>query len=150
MEPARSGVQQPADLTKCFKLIILLQKAMTVVDIPAERHPLKKLMLEIFSDLHGKGQLILSLTKRQALVDFFSILPEMSGKAVTRENILHGFLANGVIDKETKRFPDFDKILSTCRLLPSTEEYNLCVRSFATLFEHQLKFGHVVPMHDDP
>ena len=140
---ARSRVEQPADLTKCFKLIILLQKAMTVVNMPADRHPLKKLMLEIFSKLHGKDQPILSLTKRLALVKFVSILPEMSGKAVTNWNILHWFWANSIIDKDTNRFPDFDKILWTCRLLPSTESYELCVQSFAIFFAHQLKYGHV-------
>jgi hypothetical protein len=59
---ARSAVEQPADLTKCFKLFHCLQKAMTVEDVPAERRPLKKLMLATFADLHSKGQLILSLT----------------------------------------------------------------------------------------
>jgi hypothetical protein len=140
---ARSAAEQPADLTKCFKLFHHLQKAMTVVDIPAERHPMKKLMLRAFSDLHTDGKLILSLTKRNALVDFISISPEMSGKACTRQNILHGFEANGVIDKESKRFPDFDQILATCRKLPTDAEYELCHRSFPTLFEHQLKYGHV-------
>jgi hypothetical protein len=77
---ACSAVEQPADLTKCFKLFHCLQKAMTVEDVPAEQHPLKKLMLATFADLHSKGQLILSLTKRKALVDFVSITPEMSGK----------------------------------------------------------------------
>jgi hypothetical protein len=55
---AHSAVKQPADLTKCFKLFHLLQKAMTVVDIPPDRHPLKKLMLKLFLDLNSTGQLI--------------------------------------------------------------------------------------------
>jgi hypothetical protein len=140
---ARSAAEQPVDLTKCSKLMHHLQKAMTVCETPPERHPLKKLMINHFSDLQTKGVLILSLTKRHALTDFISCLPDMTTKAVTRGNILHGFEANGVIDQNTKRFPDFDKILATCRMLPTQEEYDLCVRSFPTLFEHQLQYGHV-------
>ena len=46
----RSGVEQPADLARVFKLIKNLLPSHTVKNIPAERCPMKALMLDAFKE----------------------------------------------------------------------------------------------------
>ena len=45
---ARSGTEQAADLTKTFKVMQNLQSTVSVSDIPIDRHPMKKLIHQIF------------------------------------------------------------------------------------------------------
>ena len=40
-------------------------------------------------------------------------------------------------------FPDFDKMLVTCRTNPTKEKYELCVSTFPQLLEYFLKHGHI-------
>lgn len=47
----------------------------------------------------------------------------MVTKAATNTNIQHGFLSNGLIDTKHRRYPDFNRILSTCRRNPTLEQY---------------------------
>ena len=63
--------------------------------------------------------------------------------AVTRKNILHGFHENGMIDTKFNKYPDFDKLLATCRTNPSNEMYKLCIDSFDYLFKKCNEFGHI-------
>ena len=67
----------------------------------------------------------------------------MTSKAATRENIIHGALQNGMLDANLFRYPDFNKILATCRRDPTESEYQLCIDAFPILFDKYLKFGHV-------
>ncbi len=45
---ARSGVEQPANLTQVFESIKKIQKTHTVRDIPVDRCPMKKLISNVF------------------------------------------------------------------------------------------------------
>ena len=72
---------------------------------------------------------------------------------------MHGFLQGGYIDKKKLRFPDFNKILSTCRRNPTLDEYELCKTSFHGIMKLYLQDGHVCdnvfedlgfPMDRDP
>ena len=86
---SRSGVEQPADLARVFKLIKNLLPSHTVKNIPAERCPMKALMLDAF-----KEQLVylnLASNKRHSLVDFISTLSVIATKACTVKNFQHGF-----------------------------------------------------------
>ena len=82
-------------------------------------------------------------TKNHAILNFVSSVPEMTSKAVTRDNILHGGLENGIIDRKLQKYPDFDAILTTCKLDPTKEEYQLCVNSFPYLFKLYQVNGYV-------
>ena len=115
----------------------------TVCDVPAARHPLKRVSEIKFVEMYTDGILTLSLTKRQALVDFIACIPDNTARAVTRENILVGFRACGLIDENTHRFPDLEKILATCRTILTAAEFELCITSFPVLFSYQLEHGHV-------
>ena len=47
---SRSGVEQPADLAKLFKLIKNMLPSYTAKNVPAERCPMKALMLDAFKE----------------------------------------------------------------------------------------------------
>jgi hypothetical protein len=110
---ARSGVEQPADLAKVFKVMKKESSVHTVSDIDPNQHAMKKIVWEAF---HGEQLNCLNLKDRtkRSLIDFISCLPEMATKAATRSNIMHGFYECGLIDKDKSRFPVITKILSTC------------------------------------
>ena len=43
------------------------------------------------------------------MVDFISSIPKMTAKAITNNNIIHGFGANEMIDDKFETFPDLKK-----------------------------------------
>jgi hypothetical protein len=95
--------------------------------------------------LTAPGKLNLQPNKYKALVDFIACLPKMLTKACTRENIVHGSTANGMLLKKKRRYPNFDNLLGTCRKQhPTLEEYKLCEDAFHELFEYQFQNGHVL------
>jgi hypothetical protein len=110
---ARTGVEQPADLAKVFKVFSELGKVITVSNIHPSRHPMKRVVYKAFKE--ELKSLNLSDKKLRALVDFISVLPELATKAATRGNIIHGFHQSGIIDEEVHRYPVLHKILATCR-----------------------------------
>jgi hypothetical protein len=141
--PARSATEQAADLAKVFKLIKQLVQTVTIADLPADQSPLKRAIAAQFQALTAEAKLNLRPNKYKALIDFIACLPEMLTKACTRENIVHGSTANGMLDQKKRRFPGFDNLLGTCRKHPTVEEYKLCEDSFKELFEYQFLHGHV-------
>ena len=100
---ARSGVEQPADLSKCFKIMNNIQQDYTVSDLPAKLHPLKRAITEKFNDLSRKGRLSIAANKRNALIDFIANCPSMGTVAVTSDNVQHGFLKVGIVDQVKSR-----------------------------------------------
>ena len=67
----------------------------------------------------------------------------MTIKSVTRNNIIHVFVENGMIDFDNKRFPYFNKILEACRKEPTVEEYNICETLFPYLLQKYMDGGHM-------
>ena len=51
-----------------------------------------------------------NLQKNNSIVDLVSCVPEMTTKALTRNNIIHGLVENGMIDFENNRFPDLTRL----------------------------------------
>ncbi len=125
----RSGVEQPADLTHVFKIIKKIQHTHTVRDIPVDRCPVKQVISNMF---HSETLSFLSLksTKKHALIDFLSVLPEIAMRACSKDNIKHGFIEAGIINKEFNRYPVFNKVLATCCQQSTLEEYRTAVDSF--------------------
>ena len=67
----------------------------------------------------------------------------MTTKAVTRNDIIHGSVENGMIDFENNRFPDFNNILATFRKDRAVEEYKLCETHFPYLLQKYMDDVHV-------
>ena len=151
--------EQPADLTNTFCVMKQLNFFLTLHDVPAERHPIKNVVTKVFTTLRSEGHLFLKKNKSRALIDFIASHPEMTAKAVTRNNVLHGFHEAGYIDRKMLRYPDIDKILGTCLQKATSHEYSLCLKQFPLLLRMYLENGHVddsvfeklgVPMDQDP
>ena len=87
--------------------------------------------------------MVLKSTKREALIDFISCFPDILSHSVSARAIKDGFLENGMIDKDSHSFPDFNAMLATCCRDPKIEEYEVCRNSFPSLLQHQLKHGHI-------
>ena len=143
--PARSGIDQPCDVTETFKLLKSMQKMYTVKNTPPDQHPMKLFAHKMFESLSKDGKLVLKPTKKHALLDFISVVPEMVTIAAKRSYILKGFTTPGMIDSTFHRYPDYNTLLATCRRNPSKAEYQLCYSSFTPLFE---KF-HATGLIDD-
>ena len=112
-----------------------------------DRHPMKRIVAKIIDDLIRDGKLVLVANKKNSLIDFTSVLPEMITRAATWPNILKGFLSARFIDDKYRRCPDVNTILSTCRRNPSKEEYSLCFSSFPKLFKLYCLNGHITDNH---
>ena len=67
----------------------------------------------------------------------------MTAKAVTRDNVLHGFKENEMIDTKFFRFLNFNKMLATYIMDPTESEYKLCVHTFLHLFKIYQENGHI-------
>jgi hypothetical protein len=136
-----SGVEQPADLARVFKLIKNMLPLHTVKNIPAERCPMKALMLDAFKE--KLEHLNLAPNRRHSLVDFISSLSVKATKACTVKHIQHRFIKAGMIDAENLRYPVFDKIIATCRWNPSVEEYKNIENNMNTIIHKSCEFGHI-------
>ncbi len=97
-----SGVEQPADLARAFKLIKSLLPEHTVKNTPAERCPMKALMIDAFKN--KLDDLNLPSNKTKSLIDFISTLSVIATKVCTVKNIQHGFIEAGMIDGNNHRF----------------------------------------------
>ena len=95
------------------------------------KSPFKSL---VESALTNKPLLQLKTNKQNSLIDFLSTLPENLSKAATLENIRHGFVANGFVDRSSFQVPDVDAILATLGHDMQQEEYRLIVDSFPQLY----------------
>ncbi len=138
---SRSGVKQPADLARVFKLIKTLLPEHTVKNIPAERCPMKVLMIDAFKN--KLDNLCLPSNKTKSLIDFISTLSATATKVCTVKNIQHGFTEAGMLDGDNLRFSVYDKILATCRHNPSLAEYENIEKKMPTIIHHSCEFGHV-------
>jgi len=143
----RSATEQAADLANVFKDQHAVQRMTTVENVDASNCPIKKRVVQGFQEMSNKG-LRLNLTRKDALVDFLSCLPDRLTKTSARSKIVHGFACNELVGDEAKHaskfaFPDFDIMLDTVHRKVSKEECNLCKQTFRELLLCGLKLGEV-------
>ena len=107
-------------------------------------HKVKGSIVEAFRNyLVG---LHLPAPKRNALIDFLSGLPEIAAPSASRNNVVHGFIANGMVGDEkvykTKHaFPDFDRMLNTVGRNVTIDDHALCKTTLPDLMRIHLKNG---------
>jgi len=102
-----------------------MQKEYTIKDTPMYQHPIKERVHDIFAKLKNADKLNLKANKRNTLIDFLSMVPEMTTNAVKRFHVIKGFKKPDLIDKKYGRYPDFNLILATYRRNPLVERYFL-------------------------
>jgi hypothetical protein len=88
-------------------------------------------------------------SKKNAIIEFLSVLPDIATSVCSKESIKHGFLEAGIIDKDYHRYPVFNKILSTCRQCYSQDEYSSVVESFERFLNIMDEEGHIPEEHFD-
>ena len=85
----------------------------------------------------------LKSTKKNALIDFLSVVPKIAATACSKDNIKHGFIQAGIINKEFNRYPVFNKILATCHQQPTIEEYRTVVEMFPDFLDIINEKGYI-------
>ena len=94
--------------------------------------------------------LSLKSSKKNALIDFLSVLPDIATSVCSKEGIKHGFLEAGIIDKDYHcYYPVFNKILSTCCQCYSQDEYDSVVESFKHFLNMMDEEGNIPKEHFD-
>jgi hypothetical protein len=140
--PARSAAEQGADLCKVFNNLKANIRNYSGDDSPGTRRMHDKIAIAI-KKLEADGDLQLNGKNKKALLGFLSILPKAATKAASVENIEHGFIANGMIDRETKRFPVLANILNTCKRDILVKEAEAAIDAFPELLTSLIKYGYV-------
>ena len=120
-----------------------MQKECTVKDVPTEFHLMKRAVCAIFKSLAAQETVTLKTTKKNALFDLLSVVPEMVTDTAKRSNIIKGFQSPGMIDSQFQRYPDFKSLLSMYRKNPSKEEHDLYYKTFPQVLKQFMKEGHV-------
>mmetsp|Transcript_22807 Transcript_22807/g.34556 ORF Transcript_22807/g.34556 Transcript_22807/m.34556 type:complete len:638 (+) Transcript_22807:612-2525(+) len=140
---ARSAAEQAADLARVFNnLKALIEKYSG--DDSAGTKMMKKRIEAAMKTLEDIGDLKMSKANhKKALLDFLAILPLAATKAATVEHIQHGFIQNGMIDRETKRFPVLANILGTCTRDVLIKELEMLLDAFPDLLEQVNKYGRI-------
>jgi len=104
---------------------------------------MKQLVSTMFTKLSKDGKIALKPSKKNALINFLSCVPEIVTSAAKRDFIIKGFLTPGMMNDKYKRYPNIDTILPTCRRNPSQQEYSLCHSAFAPLLKRFRIEGYI-------
>ncbi len=137
------AVEQAANVGKPFKLIKSMLPSYSVQHIPADRCPMKALMIHAFKE-QLNNDLNLTANKMKSLIDFISTLLEMATKACSVKNIQHGFIMTGQNDGTNMHFPVFDTILSTCWRNPKKEEYENIEKNMTNILYYSSDYGLIL------
>jgi len=112
-----------------------------------DQHSMKKRVHDIFTKLKIADKLDLKANKRNALIDFLSMVPEMIKNTDKRSHIIKGLKNTGLIDEKYGRYLDFNSILATCRRNLLVEEYMLYYNPFVELFGIFCQNGLITDNH---
>ena len=141
---AATAVEQPCDLTPCFKDVNRYSKNTTASGIDRSIHPFKN---RIYQALNSAvmSELKLNGTKLKVLVDKLTVLPEIATRATTQSSIMHGFYAGGLLDKKLSKYPVFKSILGTRNTSMPDHLYNKLadIDTFKKLLDITEKNGHI-------
>jgi hypothetical protein len=123
-------------------LIKLMLPSYTVPGIPADRCPIKALMIDAFKEQFN-DDLNLPPNKMKSIIDFISMLSEIATKACSVKNIQHGFIKARLIDDINMRFLVFDTIISTCWKNSKKEEYEKIEKNMTNILYQSSEYGHI-------
>ncbi len=137
---ARTGTEQPVEVTIAFCVLKYLTRVVTVSNTPSA-HGLYRDLDAAFKK--HENVLKSKTRKRSVLLDFLATLPTIVSAACGPETIHQGFVEAGMVDEKAKNCPDFENIVATCHQTVITDELRLCHESFGPLLKYQLEHGHV-------
>jgi hypothetical protein len=135
--PARTGTEQPADLTPVFRMLKQQVERTTSAGMQSTlRTNFEREYTALGNALNIKP------THLESLKDFSA--PEILAESATAANIRSGFLEAGFIDRKSFSFPDIDQIIyGTTRRHIFQEEYINVLKNFTSLYLYAAEYGHV-------
>jgi len=139
--PARTAVEQAADVGKCFKQFH--NAAGKITCNTPDDNPLYKQLKKSFMALEKEQKLKLSYKKSKALLDLLTCAPSIYYKAITSNGICHGAINNGMIDSKIYQFPCLSAMMSTLGHHPTQQEYDIITKSLPILILEMQEKGHV-------
>ena len=140
LSAASSAAEAAADRCPVFKGIKAELPHHTARHLPTARCPMKNRVCKAFK-FDQVAALNLKPKDNAALVDFISVLPGVLDKLCTPDNIQAGFIRNGMLDPESKRYPSFNGMFAACRSNPTIESYLKICRSIGNLVRKYDKYG---------
>ena len=81
---------------------------------------------------------------KAALINHLCGYPCVFTKTVAPENLLYGFIHNGMVDKNTHMWPNYNKIIRTCRRNITEDELKLIVDTFDALYYNTMAYLRLV------
>ena len=138
---SRSGAEQYLDLAKIFKNVHRIVKTLTAKSRPCKGF--KKKIYDAMMELDKKGDIKFSRDKLHCIIDFIVCLPELLFRSVTPSGVIQGFVEGGAVDRESETWPDFDKIIGTCRRPVAVTEVELIKTHFNTLYDAFVSHGKI-------
>ena len=139
---ATTAVQQAADISPIFKIIRKLSDYSSH-NITRASYGYEKIVHEIFQKTKSYGSLNLKANVESALIDHIICCPEIYSRSINYSTVTEGFKGNGMIDIDRYCWPDFDKIIATCRRQITNVEKNLILETFPFLYKEMLTKGYI-------
>ena len=113
---ARSAVEQPADVSPCFRALKALVRWLTKTDNLGDCPRFHKQLERGIQALEDEGRLNLKRHKFNAILLLIPLLPEIMSSAYSKKNVQLGFTGSGMIlDSKTKAWPDLFELFGTYR-----------------------------------
>ena len=143
--PARTGVEQAADLARLFPRIReLLNKLSMFKECEHLKLAIQKILERKLLELKQAEKLILLKKDNDAIVDTVCTLPTVAGEVFTHDVIKAPFKQNGMIDEVTEHVPDYYNLLkkTTTQTLYQEDTDNIDAK-FPMLMKVQLDKGFV-------
>ncbi len=141
---SRTGTEQAPDLARVFPISKCLNRSITVVHIPSDKHTLKDALEKGFADLRQTNGI--RLRKFNILIEYLAKQPQILSRSHVPSNVIHGLVANGMLDPKHNRVPVFRNIIGTIRRVPNMKEYDL----FKTTFNKLMTYSYCHDMRHIP
>ena len=134
---ARTGAEQAKDLDRQFVVGKKLNKITTVEHVSSSQHTLNRRFDLKFKEFSQK----IHIKKQSAVINYLAKFPTIESRACVRENIVHGWFQNGMIDSTLQMLPQFHGLIRTTRRKITDKEWQLCVDSFHPLMTYAYNNG---------
>lgn len=133
-----SAVQQPADVMSFFRSLKQGSRQMSASDTVNYCDSFSKSLRNHFQK---SGIINVDQRKLKGPIDFLACLPSLYSKIADPNLVMNGFIRTGMIDRNTKIFPDLEVMLDTCKDPNAPKE--LVYQHFGTLYKEVFDTGMI-------
>ena len=137
-----STIVQAADIGRQFAVVKTDSKSTTAINLP-HGFGMKGFLEDMFDIKKARGELVIKLPARKAIIDHIVSCPEIFGKAMLPKTTKKGFVVNGMLDEQIHTYPDIIKMLRTCKQEVKKEQEDLVFKHFSELYTIMKTDGHI-------